>query len=246
MPPPGLPPATTPADDRRVPWHGSDLFLAVVTGAILSMVLMVPIAMIGMGGGSENLSFADVSVMGMVIYASLCFTGWYFAIKRRGASLADARLRPVTGSTLLKMLAVTIGMMVVNAFVVAISGLVFGDVPTAQDQVVGGADSIAFGDFIWLFVLGAIAAPLAEEFLFRGLLYPLLRNRRKVVVAVGVSALAFALLHMIPALVPALLVMGIVLAVLVERYDSLYPAIAVHALNNAVALIGLYAAIGTG
>lgn len=147
---------------------------------------------------------------------------------------------------MLKMVPVTAGLMGLNAIMVGISARFFGDVPTAQDQVVGGATSITLVEFIWLFALGAVAAPIVEEFLFRGILYRLFRNRLSVAAAVIASAVAFALLHLIVPLIPALLVMGIVLAALAQRYDSLYPAIVVHALNNAAALVALYAAIGRG
>ena len=230
----------------KVPWRGRDLLFALLAGTALSAVFMIPIVMLMTAGDEDNLTFAAVGAMGIAIYSALCITGWYFAIKRRGATLRHARWRPASGKTMLTMIPVTIGMMILTGVVVSISSLIFGDVPTAQDQVVGGADSIALQDFVWLFVLGAIAAPIAEEFLFRGLLYPLLRNRLSVAVAVGISAFAFAFVHFIPPLIPALLVMGVVLALLVEHFKSLYPAILVHALNNAVALLALYATIGTG
>jgi membrane protease YdiL (CAAX protease family) len=179
-----------------------------------------------------------------LVYIGLAIAGWFFALKRRGVGWREGGFRRVSGATLLKMIPVTLGLMFLNAIVVGLSAQVFGDVPTAQDQILGDATSITFDEFIWLFALGAIAAPIVEEFLFRGLLYPLLRGRMKVVVAVAVSALLFALLHFIPPLIPALLMMGIVLAILVERYNSIVPAIVVHALNNGAALIGLYLAIG--
>lgn len=247
QPPSPVPPELT--DDpqaRKVPWRGRDLVFVLLAGTALSALLMIPIVMVMTRGNEDNLTFAAVGAMGIAIYIALCVAGWIFAIKRRGARLWDAGFRPVTGMTMLKMVPVTVVMMVVTGIVISITSLLFGDVPTAQDQVVGGAETISLRDFVWLFVLGAIAAPIAEEFLFRGLLYPLLRNRYSVRAAVGVSAFAFAFVHFLPPLIPALLVMGIILAILVERFQSLYPAMLVHALNNTVALLVLYAAIGTG
>lgn len=228
----------------RVPWRVADLFLSLGAGMLLSIVLLLPVAIVVFDEAQSQPSFAAIGGMGILIYLALAISAWFFALKRRGVSLREAGFRPVPFTTLLKMVPVTIGMMVLTAIVVAISAQVFGDVPTAQDQVVGDAQSISFQDFIWLFILGAVAAPIVEEFMFRGLLYPLLRNRLTVAIAVAMSALLFAFLHFIPPLVPALLVMGVVLAVLVERYESLYPSILVHSLNNGAALLALYAAIG--
>lgn len=244
---PAIPPDPADEDERRkVPWRGVDIFFALMAGTGLSALLMIPIVIVMTGANQEALGFPAVGAMGIAIYLSLCISGWFFALKRRGGTLRDAGLRPVKAITLAKMIPVTIAMMVLTGIVVSISSLIFGDVPTAQDQVVGGADAISFDDFLWLFVLGAVAAPIAEEFLFRGLLYPLLRNKQSVAVAVATSAAAFAVVHFLPPLIPALLVMGVVLAILVERLQSLYPAMIVHALNNGVALIALYATIGTG
>lgn len=233
-------------DPRRVPWRGVDLFFVLVAGLGLSALLMIPIVIVTSAGTGSGVSIPAMGAMGIAIYVALCLTGWFFALKRRGASLRDAGLRRVTWGTMVKMVPVTFGMMLLTGLVISLSSLVFGEVPTAQDQVVGGAESIGFTDFVWIFALGAVAAPIAEEFLFRGLLYPLLRSRLSVAPAVGISASIFAVIHLILPLIPALLVMGVVLAILMERFQSLYPAVLVHALNNAVALIALYAAIGTG
>ncbi|MDP9066746.1 MAG: CPBP family intramembrane metalloprotease [Actinomycetota bacterium] len=234
----------TPAPPRA-PWRGRDLLFTGIGAIVLSILVVVPLGFLTFGRGG-GFSFAHVGAIGIAVYAALWASTWYFTLNRRGARLADAGFRPVAGTTLLKMIPVTLGLMGLNAIMVAISARFFGDVPTAQDQVVGGATSITLVEFMWLFALGAIAAPIVEEFVFRGVLYRLFRNRLSVGAAVIASAVAFALLHLIVPLIPALLVMGIVLAALAQRYDSLYPAIVVHALNNAAALVALYAAIGRG
>jgi membrane protease YdiL (CAAX protease family) len=237
-------PEVEPVASKRVAWRVRDLFLALAGGFVLSVALLVPIAVLVFEDAETAPGFEAIGAMGILIYAALAIAAWYFALKRRGVGWREGGFRPVAGSTLLKMVPVTIGMMLINAVVVALSAQAFGDVPTAQDQIVGDADAITLSEFAWLFVLAAVAAPIVEEFLFRGLLYPLLRGRLKVVAAVASSALLFAFLHFYPTLVPALLTMGIVLAVLTERYDSILPAIVVHALNNGAALLALYAAIG--
>lgn len=90
-------------------------------------------------------------------------------------------------------------------------------------------------------VLGAllvcVVAPLCEEIFFRGFLFGALR-RHGLVVAVLVSGVAFGLAHVASApigfIVP-LGTLGIILALLYEKTDSLYPSIALHALNNSIA-----------
>ena len=216
---------------------------AAILGLVLGVVVMIPVAAF-LARDGEDPPFALFGMVGLVIYASLFLTTWWIAIKRRGATLRDAGFRAVPFGTLLKMIPVTIGMMILTAVLVTISSQLFGEVPTAQDQVVGDATSLSFSDFLWIMAVAAVGAPIAEEFLFRGMLLRLLRTKMKLVAAVGVSAVLFALLHFIPALVPALLGMGVVLAVVADRYDSLYPAMLVHALNNGIAVIAIYATLG--
>lgn len=226
-----------------VPWRGRDLVGAAVLGLLLGVVLMIPVIAFAVSDGGSP-SLGTYALAGLMVYIALFFTTWWLGLKRRGATFRDAGFRGVSTGTLAKMIPLTIGMMIMTALVVALSAQVFGDVPTAQDQVgAGDATSLSFSDFVWIFAVGAIAAPFAEEFLFRGMLYRFLRVRMQVGGAVGISALAFAFLHFIPPLIPALLVMGVVLALVAERYDSLYPAMVVHALNNGFAIIALYIAL---
>lgn len=216
-------------------------------GLLLATALAVGVALTAASGPDGETSLSSYGQLGIAIYAGLALGAWYFTIKRRGGSMRDAGFRAVSMGTILKMIPITLGMMLLNGIMIAISSQVFGDVPTAEDQVLGGQDAstLALGDFLWLFALAAIVAPIAEEFLFRGLLYPMLRVKRTIAIAVLVSALAFALLHFIPPLIPAFLTMGVVFALVVERYKSIYPAMLVHALNNGIVMAGLYAAIGT-
>jgi hypothetical protein len=86
-------------------------------------------------------------------------------------------------------------------------------------------------------LLVCVMAPLAEEVFFRGFLFGALR-KRGVPLAALVSGLCFGLAHVasspIGFLVP-LALLGVILALLYERTGSLYPSIALHCLNNAVA-----------
>jgi membrane protease YdiL (CAAX protease family) len=91
------------------------------------------------------------------------------------------------------------------------------------------------------FVLGGllvcVVAPVCEELFFRGFLFGALR-RHGLVVAALVSGVGFGLAHVasspIGFIVP-LATLGIILALLYERTGSLYPPMALHALNNSIA-----------
>jgi membrane protease YdiL (CAAX protease family) len=86
-----------------------------------------------------------------------------------------------------------------------------------------------------------VAAPVVEEIVFRGLLLPALRIRWAFWPAAVVSSLVFALAHVSPLLIPTLFILGLGLAWLRELFDSVYPPIVMHALNNGLAVAVLVA-----
>ncbi len=81
----------------------------------------------------------------------------------------------------------------------------------------------------------AVAGPVAEELYFRGLLQGALAPAGQLV-AVCVTAVVFAAVHLVPAAVPVLAVYGLLLGAIRSRTDSIVPGAIAHALNNAVAL----------
>ncbi len=92
-----------------------------------------------------------------------------------------------------------------------------------------------------------IYAPIVEEILFRGLLYPLF-SRKSVRIGLIISSLLFGLSHVSPALLmgqfqdlwflPTYVVLGALLNLAYVKSKSLHVSILVHFLNN---LLGLWA-----
>jgi uncharacterized protein len=84
-------------------------------------------------------------------------------------------------------------------------------------------------------------APVAEEFFFRGFFYKALRSRYTVLVAAAIDGLLFGVIHYdfsgadALLILPPLGVLGFIFCLVYERTGSLYPVIALHALNNAIA-----------
>jgi uncharacterized protein len=82
----------------------------------------------------------------------------------------------------------------------------------------------------------AIAAPLVEELLFRGLLQNALARHLPVWGAILLSSFAFAAVHLQPYAIPGLMSLSIAFGYLYHRTGSLRMNIALHMVNNAVAL----------
>jgi membrane protease YdiL (CAAX protease family) len=100
-------------------------------------------------------------------------------------------------------------------------------------QQLGADKNTALAIITGIFVIGV--APPIEEFFFRGFLYQTFRNRIGVWGGAVASGLIFGAIHFKPDFLVPLAMLGMILALLFERTDSLWPCIAVHALNNALA-----------
>lgn len=87
----------------------------------------------------------------------------------------------------------------------------------------------------WLILLAVVAAPLCEEFIFRGLIFAGLRRSMGAWQSILLSAALFAIVHP-PASIAPVFVLGVVTAWVYERNRSLLGPIVVHAVYNGVML----------
>jgi len=156
---------------------------------------------------------------------------WQFGLQRPGIGW----LSPRTG------LAWAAGMAVLTVVAFLVFSAAWAEVlnVNAKDNLLErlGADE---GTGLLLLTAGltCVVAPICEELLFRGLIFRALCNWRGVWPAATITGLLFGAVHAgsAPAvdLVP-LAVLGFALCVLYRATGSLYPCIAVHALNNSLA-----------
>lgn len=89
-----------------------------------------------------------------------------------------------------------------------------------------------------------LAAPVCEEFLYRGLLQPGLGRRVAMPRAVVLTALLFSLMHFDPVGFLARFELGLVFGLLAWRSGSLWPAIGAHAANNLASVAAYFGAGG--
>jgi membrane protease YdiL (CAAX protease family) len=104
-------------------------------------------------------------------------------------------------------------------------------------QELGARDSTF--NLVFVAILVALVAPIAEELFFRGFLFGALRGPIGWIPAAVVTGIVFGIIHAggtdAVFLVP-LAVLGFLLCVLYRRSGSLLPGMGVHAFNNALAL----------
>ncbi|MGI9647546.1 MAG: CPBP family intramembrane glutamic endopeptidase [Acidimicrobiia bacterium] len=121
------------------------------------------------------------------------------------------------------------------------------EAPT-QEVVEAARASDSLGEKAVILLAIAVLAPILEEMLFRGVLQDALKVRMSVTGAVWITGIVFGLVHLTDpaalALVPALIVLGIVLGLVREHGSgSLSRPILMHMGFNAVTAVGLIRAI---
>jgi membrane protease YdiL (CAAX protease family) len=92
----------------------------------------------------------------------------------------------------------------------------------------------------WVLVLLCVVVPIGEEIFFRGFVYGGLRTRWGAPLALLVSSVFFAAVHLQIVHAFPILLLGVVFALVYDRTGSLVPAIAAHGLNNLVAVLSIW------
>ena len=175
--------------------------------------------------------------IGLTVGQNLALVGaaYFFAFLSGRPTAADFGLRPAPlGRSVRLLVAVWIGFFVLSAiWAVALS---LEEQQTLPDELGANGPLV---NALAVIVLVTVIAPLGEELFFRGFFFGSLRNWHGPILAAILTGAVFGLIHVgsapIGYLVP-LAIFGAGLCMLYEWTGSLYPAIALHALNNSIAL----------
>ena len=77
-----------------------------------------------------------------------------------------------------------------------------------------------------------IAAPIVEEVLFAGFIYPILRKKMGTRTGIALNSFFFALIHLKPILIPLYFVPAVVKMYAYERTHCIYVPMIIHFLHN--------------
>lgn len=105
-----------------------------------------------------------------------------------------------------------------------------------EKEIVTAKDTDMLAAVASLVVIG-IMVPIAEEILFRGVIQTYLVRRIGAVAGIILSSLWFALLHIDVALFAPLFVIGLGLGFVRHRYQSIWGAVVLHAVNNMMGVL---------
>ena len=135
---------------------------------------------------------------------------------------------------------------IIGGFIVALAIQIVGLQLTmfltgADSTAVSNADEVKSAiDRSKLFILVVIiSAPIFEEVIFRGILFRRLADRGYFWPAITFSSLFFAVAHLQELAILVFLLLGLLLAYLYHVTNRLIVPMAVHFLNNGMALLGL-------
>ncbi len=104
------------------------------------------------------------------------------------------------------------------------------------------------GEFSWLSALlmiplGGVLVPFAEELFFRGILFRWMADKWHPWVGIIVSSIVFGLIHFEPSVAVGTTLLGMVMAWFTWKSKSLWPAIAIHVINNTIGLTVMFASL---
>ena len=229
-----------PAPVRRDPITGLDVVLVVVAGlgAGTALAALCFILLEAFGVDVDAMSDIVVGSVGSAFtYGGIVVATYLLVVRRKRIPWRELGLRLPERNFLAMTLLVWFLTLLSTITLAIVITNVFGESPPGVQEQLGLEDeAIGAVELTWLLLVSVLLAPLAEELLFRGLLFDALRRRWPFwPVAVGTGVL-FAATHLSLLTIPALTVLGVGLAWLKERYASLYPPILLHAINNAVAM----------
>ncbi|HWH33337.1 MAG TPA: CPBP family intramembrane glutamic endopeptidase [Egibacteraceae bacterium] len=247
---PAVPPVTDPAvleevRARRdeVPWRGADAFGAALVYLLGGALLGVALATVGLLDPGS----APPPLLDSLLLLGAC-AGWLAVVRAPSAvrRLAGPREpgRPVLRGVLLGVLVGVVWPFADTALyeLLTLAGVEF---PPIQEHIREWLDEPATR--AWVAVDIVLVTPLAEEALFRGLLFQGLVRRWGVRAAAVGSALLFGLAHVESLgadsvfMVASTMLFGVAAAWLLWRYGTLLAPVAAHVATNAIATAGLLA-----
>ena len=234
---------TPPPKESRplLPWLGVPVWaplLAVVVvilgGIVVAVLVGGLLALAGVDSDSSEIDFPaivlNVSLDIVFIAAPIIVVMWL--THRRPDPAAFGLRVPRWRSALGWSLAIYLAVIVSAGIIIAL----FGE---PQEQTVSreikSEDSLAL--LIAIGFMTGVAAPLGEEFFFRGFLFRVLWEKTNVSVATFATGVVFGLVHAGDTDISGVLLLGVLgagLCVLLWRTASLLPCIMLHSFHNAI------------
>lgn len=211
--------------------------------AVVAAVGYAVLVMLGFDGPTALTAPVAFFAEGLAILGGI----YTVMVRGRGLNWRDLGWNPVSWSWALLAVAACVGVYAAFITVQLVMGQIRVDATVQVLPTLLPAFPVSPLSFVFSLLGGAVLVPIAEEFLFRGILYRWLRDRWGVWLGTVVSAAVFTAMHPPGAGSPVqIFVMALALAVFYERSRSAIPSMVLHATNNAIGIALIYATIWFG
>lgn len=112
-----------------------------------------------------------------------------------------------------------------------------------QERQEIGFENLSSGlEYVAAFLALVVIAPVFEEIMFRGYLFGRLRPRHGFWISAIVTSLVFAAVHLQVNVAIDVFILSMFMCVARERFNSIYPTIAMHMIKNGIAYMILFGA----
>ncbi|MBW4483428.1 MAG: CPBP family intramembrane metalloprotease [Tildeniella torsiva UHER 1998/13D] len=227
----------------EIPWTGEIVWQVLIVGFFFVGQILLPLVLGGLGFSSGSLSSRGRAIFSLVYYllmaaGSLAVLWWsirpYRPVPKEMFSLKPSRSGLLWGlGGYFVAVPLMFGVALLNQQIWQGQG---GSNPLLQ-TVLEEQDGVALLVF---FLTAAIAAPLFEEFLFRGFLLPSLTRYVSAGWAIALSALIFAAAHLSLSEVLPLTLLGAILGFVYTRSRTLISPMVLHSAWNSATMLGLF------
>lgn len=215
-------------------------------GSVDALVAIVMVAWFVMMGrdaltdqGDRSVEFGHI-VSGAIIYASIVIFLLGLLVYRNLTpsnvfGFGSVSFAPALGRSLLWLGAAYPLLMLVQAMVYGAAG---GEM-SPQDVVEFLQNAETPRDRLAVLAMAVVVAPVAEEMIFRGYLYPVGKKYLGPFLSMAVTSLLFAVLHGHVGSIPALFTLAMCLGLAYEKSGSLMIPMIMHAVFNAVSVTAI-------
>ena len=247
QPQPPQPPLSGPSAPGRLPLGVADLLLIVIL-ALGASRFLIPVVLSAFGiaptqGGADTSTILLLLTLQTLLLLAVVYL---VAVRWRGGTWQDLGVWPLPDRWAWRAALIALLAFPLVNFVSWLQMRITGQPLDNPQMEVLAPDGFSWSSYLGMLLVAGVLAPIAEEVAFRGLLYRWLRERVGIGLGMLGSALAFSVLHGIAGLIPAIAVLGLILAWVYERSGSIWAPIVVHGAYNAIVTTLLYAAVAQG
>ena len=240
------PPINAGNSEDLAPAKWTDMLIYLFGGVGLYFL-----ASIGLGMLFTKITLVAAVLISVLNFVVLAGSVYLFGVRRKKLSWESIGLLPaqklgrhaLIGAGLafailpVRLIAGGVGLLIEQAMSGEITSLAM------RENLFGTGMDSWYGILLMAVGIGVLA-PIGEELFFRGLLFDFFKKKAGLSWGVALSSLAFGLAHFDSlAVVGSSFVMGVVMAIAVERTRSIWISIFMHIFTNTGAIIAMAAAL---